>query len=354
MICSHLNNGVFVDTSSRVTPCCYVRSNNRPEYKEIVTSDLHNHPVLKAIRRDVMNGITPPECVGCKHSKGITRKYSNDGIVTSETVQASDIEYLHVRFNNVCNFNCVMCNPSYSHLIHKETYPNETPYVEMPVDHHAALINDLPSMTGLKQIMLAGGEPFVIKNTVIEFLRQIPIKDVRVVSFTNGSRYDDELLDELETFSLGGLTCSIDGMGDVFNYQRAGGDWDVVYENIKKFSMRSNIKLHWSPTITCLNLMQLPETIDEIDGYFAESWFSNVLCDPEYYHIKMLKPEYLKQVRQHIQDQGLLKEIDLAIDTEVDQSLIEQFWARAEYNLKHRGVDIQKLIPSISEIIREN
>jgi sulfatase maturation enzyme AslB (radical SAM superfamily) len=62
------------------------------------------------------------------------------------------------------------------------------------------------------------------------------------------------------------FTCSIDGMGDKFNYIRRGGNWERTIENIKFLQSFSNVDLRANTVFFVLTAQELPDIID----YFME------------------------------------------------------------------------------------
>ena len=98
-----------------------------------------NSPIMKSVRKNMLEGKWPKECIRCKrefasnmNSRNIYERQSLAGIVEKEnypgynkakaltqsdgTISPDDfpVSFLDVRFGNLCNLKCIMCGPGES------------------------------------------------------------------------------------------------------------------------------------------------------------------------------------------------------------------------------------------------
>ena len=113
-----------------------------------------------------------------------------------------------------------------------------------------------------------GGEP-LMSNNHINLLKEIKkikgLSDIRVFYNTNATQLaSQELLELWKECQLIELYFSIDDIGDRFNYQRTGADWNAVTNNIKWYieNMPHNHMFNINCTWSYLNLYYLPDLVD--------------------------------------------------------------------------------------------
>ena len=58
------------------------------------------------------------------------------------------------------------------------------------------------------------------------------------------------------------FTCSIDGLGEKFDYIRRGGNWNVTLNNIKFLQAQPNVDLRANTVFFVLTAQELPDIID--------------------------------------------------------------------------------------------
>jgi MoaA/NifB/PqqE/SkfB family radical SAM enzyme len=156
--------------SGRAQVCCisnFIGDTSKESLAEIWNSDK-----LKKLRVDMLNGIENDICKSCySHEKlGANSSRLNwnkifdtvrNDIVTETKIDGTldrfELNYVDVRFNNLCNFKCRSCDPVYSSRIASESKRKQVLRINSD-DVVAQFKSHYPY---LKQIYFAGGEPMI-------------------------------------------------------------------------------------------------------------------------------------------------------------------------------------------------
>lgn len=313
--------------------CCNTRGNegilrksDGTEFKTSIDSfkDAKNAQLAKDVRLSMLSGDKHPVCKRCwvEEKNGVKSKRDwellsvGQYLTEEEAIELtqkngvinSDPIYYDLRFGNLCNLKCVMCHPVESTAWIKD---------------YAALGNDVSEfqtteydwyldknfwlelecyIPHVKQLYLAGGEPFLIKQH-FDFLQKCVeqgyAKNITLEYNSNITNIPDKAFAIWKEFKLLKIGCSIDGIGSVNNYIRFPSKWEDIETNLRKLDSLDNSKIGISPTISIYNVLNLPEIIEwVIDANFNKKInVSGHLChNPDYMNIKALPLEIKKQV----------------------------------------------------------
>lgn len=263
-------------------------------------SEARNSQLMKAVRRNMLDGIWSEECGRClrEENAGLSsrRQYEKelwptvtvDGMraLTADDgsidVDALPVSYLDLRFGNLCNLGCRMCGPTDStgwyedwvkltgQTSFTDTHGEEQLYQEngkWRSDSYGWHGSDnfwqqLESTAGsIRHVYMAGGEPLLIERHY-EFLERCvqlgAAKDIIIEYNTNMSSIPARVLDLWKNFKKILIGASIDGYGSVFEYQRYPADWNKVWRNIQKVDQASgNITPWFAYTVTAYNVMHM-------------------------------------------------------------------------------------------------
>ena len=114
-----------------------------------------------------------------------------------------------------------------------------------------------------------------------------------------------------EQFKQVRIGVSIDGVGDVFDYQRTPAKWSAVYRNMQKLEEADiNLKAWYAFTVTPYNVFHFPEFMkwkledSGLDSYNPITGprpiVTNHMChSPKYFNVKVLPPELKAQVSEY-------------------------------------------------------
>ena len=246
--------------------CCQEnrRLSTDPKYN-IKTMSLHewfNSQPVRQLRQAVLSDNPTDICYRCYHEEQVTgtsrRHRANqksviftrrgfadsfqqspgyDHFKLSETqdgfTNTAPID-IHVDLGNYCNLACKMCWSGASSTIatqnvlwgieeHRQYLGND--WTRDPVVW-ARFLNDLLGISKLKNIHFMGGETLLTKRfeDLVDFLTLHKRFDVSFSFVTNGTTYNQNLIDKLKKFTRVGIEVSIETITLHNNYIRQGTD----------------------------------------------------------------------------------------------------------------------------------
>lgn len=232
-----------------------------------------NSDWLKRIKKDMIEGRIPEECRNCKSkedlglksTRGAIWRYYNVGPEPNYEDQWFYNKFdensptlprrIEVRFSNLCNMKCRMCDETSSSEWAREKKkfnlpPNNinnnngivdtdtNPILKITEDKIAGL-KDMNMLRELRRICFTGGEPFIIKEyyDYLDFLVSSGLSSkLELEIFTNCSVYNPLFVERLDKFQHVELVMSIDGVGKTAEYIRHGTDWKVIEQNVLAFN----------------------------------------------------------------------------------------------------------------------
>ena len=237
-----------------------------------ITKTLTNQKYQK-LRQDILADKITDNCKKCIQKEnissagkytGLRNHYNKLGI--HSTVDYSDakqfkLSALDLHWSSLCDLKCVTCWAFQSSSIAREENKpvNHTP----PEVANEIIDYVVQNQSELKEIYMSGGEPTLIKYN-LKLLKQIEKRPDLLLRVNSNMQWkqDNQVLREVLKFPNVLFTCSIDGMGDEFNYIRRGGNWDRTIENIKFLRSFPNVDLRANTVFFVLTAQELPAIID--------------------------------------------------------------------------------------------
>lgn len=311
------------------------RENGEPYH--ILDDDLSeslNSPILKEIRRAILNGEKHPACQMCwndeergahslrqiftnklsyidKNIKQSVNQVYKDG---SMDVSKNEYPYLDITLGNICNLKCKMCNESSSHKIHEELLQRNIPSTgdRYTWVRDSSIVNKLTDyLESCYEIHFLGGEPLIIKEhdkileKIIEFNRQ---DKVELSYISNMNDVPQRILKYWSQFKKIHCGVSIDGFEELDEYIRFGTNWNKKVNNIYKLTDYDNVRTDFHITVQAFNFRNIPRIIswlieisddlankdDEFDKWRIRAPFLNYVTHHDYLDPKVL-PYDLKQ-----------------------------------------------------------
>lgn len=229
-----------------------------------------NSSWLKQIKTDMAQGIVPTACSGCrerelhgvKSTRGAIWNYYNVGpepeyedqwFANKFTEDSPTLpRRLELRFSNLCNMKCRMCDETSSSvwaaekLEHNIAPDKAGSHIERSVI--PIVRTETPSIDGLKdkqflstiqKLCLTGGEPFLIKEyyEYLDYLIDNGFnKTMSIELYTNCSVYNPLFIDRLSKFQRVEMVMSLDAVGKSAEYIRSGTIWEKVEENVLRLN----------------------------------------------------------------------------------------------------------------------
>jgi sulfatase maturation enzyme AslB (radical SAM superfamily) len=240
---------------------------------------------LQEIQTSLLNNQPVAECQLCYHKeekKLISRRQMQlrDWLKYPELLEAAtvtpEVYDYDLRYSNLCNLECQMCNPIDSSAIAQKQNKVTTFFQHEP---------DLEIAPDTKRIYFAGGEPFMIKS-FSRLLDSIDNQDCEIVINTNGTILTDHMLDALDKFTNVNFTVSIDGYGALNEKIRKNSVWQDIEHNIDLLANRYGGYgcIHIGTVVQCDNVNHLLELGKWISSKNINHWTMMLLTTPEQYH----------------------------------------------------------------------
>lgn len=294
---------------------------------------LHNTSYKKKVRKQMLDGSRPEECIYCWNIEDTPGEHYSDRIVKSldpwswphfdkilEAGSEKDYNpnYLEVMFDNACNFSCGYCLADISTSVKKEMkdfgrYPvqryhhrmedpewkrdykaGENPFVE-------AFWKWLPDIwKDLQVLRVTGGEPLLSKHTfrLLEYCLSNPQPNLDISINTNlGVDRDKidramDLMKEIiakKAIRKFTLYVSVDTYGEQAEYIRQGMNYEQFMHNLQIF-LESDIcsKVTLMNTFNILSLGQLDLLVEDVEK--LKKKYKKLVMDLSY----LREPEYLR------------------------------------------------------------
>ena len=220
----------YTDVSKRQSVCC-------------VSKEAVDDIRLSNIRTDILNNQAVSACKVCykreeqrlisPRQRAIKNFLEHEDLVIQAVENHKQgrkiipISY-DLRYSNLCNLECQMCNPKESSSIAiRRGIANDFLSSEIDID-----INEQAT-----DIYLAGGEPFLIKS-FSRLLDKVVNKDCEIVINTNATILTEHLMLQLDKFSNISFVISIDGYGNLNEKIRKNSIWNDILANIDTLAKR--------------------------------------------------------------------------------------------------------------------
>lgn len=262
-----------------VRPCSVIQAGDQWNVENASITNTRNNKIWKDIRQNFLDGIMPEVCGTCINAERVgassPRQLNNeylfehldidimtemqriiDSGLTADTVHALD--YMP---SNYCNLACIMCYAGAS----SQRYVFDLKHGAQNIYQANAVDTDFFDLIQHVKILgFTGGEtiqqPEVMR--LIDFLIEKNLaSDMIITILTNASDFSDDLVDKFRKFKRVLYTVSIDGVGDVIEYQRRGADWSRIQKNVQKIQ-QSPVHEIINHVVTACNILDAMEFVD--------------------------------------------------------------------------------------------
>jgi hypothetical protein len=349
------------------------------EHREHVTKQRRTHP-NSSRRIQLMTHVDTADLV-TEHN--YSDKISSDGSV--DWLPSS----LDVRFGNLCNQKCIMCDPVFSNLWYdefvdyykKDTFGQGT-VVKITKDLSTNKWIDPPQlhwfedprwwpkfdqMAGsLRHIYITGGEPMVTPahdEMLDRLIANGHAKNIRLEYDSNCSAINDKIAQRWQHFRAVHIRASMDATGAEYELIRSGGRWEKFVENIKKLKQYErqfkNVKL--MSITTCFQIATVYSIIES--EKFCRSMGVN-------FHVRFLEgPAHhstynlpraakLKLIEYYSQRRAgsakatlILEHLHNMLDHDIDAAAVGEFVRFMDYLDTTRKTDWRTVIPDVSNLL---
>jgi hypothetical protein len=264
---------------NHVRPCSIIQAGPQWDIQNNSISESRNTKVWRDLRQSFLEGRLTDVCSTCINAEragaSSPRQLNNEYLfehldldimstveqIVNDGLTANSVYALDYMPSNFCNYACVMCYSGASSQRYTFDIKQgiKSKYEINPVDRDFFDI-----VRDVKILGFTGGEtiqqPEV--NRLIDYvIEQGLASDMIITILTNVSDFPDSLIEKFKCFKKVLYTVSIDGVGDVIEYQRRGAKWATIQENVQK--------IHASPVheivnhvVTAINILTAMDFVD--------------------------------------------------------------------------------------------
>ena len=362
--------------------CCEMIPSDIPT--KITTSQplnkIHkNDPKVLRIKRQMLESQEPTECNNCfsreRAGGRSARHYYNEKFFLyydSFEFDESPMTFLELRLGNLCQLECVMCNPTRSEKLdklftqldgHGKSYESFIKIKSISASwlDSEVLLNKLFELCKeVKVIYFNGGEPLLVKmhNEILNRLIELDLaKDVKLAYSTNGLLLTSSHLELWKKFKQVNVPISVDDIGERNRFIRYPTSWEKMVEclNLAKSSDAPRINFSIWSTINILNFYY----IYEIESFFRENYQFNHqirgIQEPAFLSPinipQKIKEKIVNKLKPKIMNENVLNELDFILSTRGNDSL---FYDGLEYLQKiadKRGINLPATFKEFYELI---
>lgn len=219
--------------------------------------------------------------------------------------------FYHVSFSNLCNMACMMCDPKNSTKTQDMIKNMPEIFTPMPGLQHwtsgPAWNNFCQHILDNHDIMclhVMGGEPMYHKKfkELINFLCENHHTDFHFSVVTNGTIYDQQLIDLLNNFRSVQIEISIESVDRANDYIRHGHTTEFIISNIKKYLSNKSDKCE-------VVIRTVPQALS-VSSYHKLLQFcldndlivdSNPLLNPDFLRSSILPDDIKNTVRESLE-----------------------------------------------------
>ena len=407
-------------TWGNITPCCVGEPLNE-NLNETTFSKAWNSHSMRNLRKRMLTGKKSLVCKRCYDEEKVgiashrtrSNDYWKDYYSFNQFVEQTDSRgvfsgksvYLDLRLGNKCNLECTMCGPKeairweslsekiYNHAktltlkkymkIHQRVIfgnnLSERIYNYIKIDpsklwyEREEIKQDLYSQIPfLKRVVIAGGEPLLIKEHhkfLDECIEQGEAHHISLHYHTNGTVLSPELFDKWKQFESVVLFISLDDIKERNYYIRYPCSWDRIEKNLEMIDKESPKNVHFM--ILCTIQIKNIFYFDDFLSFLAEKNFNKfnanyddlvhteVVHHPYFLSCQVLPQNVKKIVSQKFEDiykkfptrTHRFKTIVDFMNGEDKSNLLYLFKDYIQALDKARGTVFSKTFPELSELL---
>lgn len=348
--------------------CC---NSGRRFYFEKDLKDFWHSDAIESVREKMINDEWNSDCQLCydredlfNHSKRVDeiKQMGNHHLKKPLAMPT----HLQLNLSNICNLKCIMCAPKYSTKWNEDVESlgklRGNLYVE-PVKKIServltTTIRDFINTRSFaeKTIEIYGGEPFLSKEfwRIIDNVPYQKLRNVRFKCNTNGTIMNDAIMKNLKKFKKNLINMSIDGVGEIFEFQRFPAKWEKVEKNMNilkkygdKYRFKFTVDLYY--TLSSFNAIGLSEFIDYCNEKGWRYYINVADNEPLPDDVPFLK----RKTNSRVQEYGgkgfthpcmLPQEVKEKILNEVEGKVDDIYWKKIKNSFfDTKGFSLEKL-----------
>jgi MoaA/NifB/PqqE/SkfB family radical SAM enzyme len=262
-----------------VRPCSIIQAGDLWNIKNNNITDTRNSDVWKNLRQSFLDGIMPDLCGTCINAERVgassPRQLNNEYLfehleldimaevkkIVDAGLIADSVYALDYMPSNYCNYACVMC---YAGASSQRQVFDIKQGLQSKYEINSVDVDFFDVIKDVKILGFTGGETILQPevNKLIDYaIEQDLASDMIITILTNASNFPDSLVEKFKKFKKVLYTVSIDGVGDVIEYQRRGAQWNTISKNV--------VRIHQSPVheivnhvVTSVNILGAMDFVD--------------------------------------------------------------------------------------------
>lgn len=387
--------------NKKVLPCCMANSDMPVSSTDSASViEMMNTDEYKQLRRNMLDGVKSDCCNRCydvehvgqwslRQSANAVRYEKNKELIDSTNEDGSidefKLQYVDIRWSNICNFKCRSCGPEFSSLHAKEFIENKGGIEKLQqyfrMDNMVVSCNAdgsffdkvKPYLKDVDEVYFAGGESLITGEhyKMLDEWIKLGNTDIRLTYTTNFSVFKHKgknVINYWKNFKNIQIFASLDGMGKNLEYLRSGADWAEIEDNIKMLKQEvPHVKFNLTPTISVWNAWHFPDFFDYMVKHsyidptdddclrlnmLTNPWWANVGVLPSFYKDRLfLKWNKIKMNPNYcvsVQNSAAMVQEALKADPRAD-GLREFFDIQAETD-KLRNEEWIDAIPELEDV----
>jgi len=229
--------------------------------------------LVSSVRQSILNNQWHDNCIMCKNleQKGFSstrtesvKQYNN---LNNKNIK-SQVEYLDLRYSNLCNFSCRTCEPTFSTSIVNEINQHLDLKKFYAIGNKANSFNSISEdlndiLPTVKKINFTGGEPLLIKDNleILSKLIELGNTNCEILITTNASVINPKWASLLPKFSSVHWTISLDGIGPYAEYIRYGSQWQQIEENIN-YILSLNHSVSFNTVLSAYSVLDIDRLVE--------------------------------------------------------------------------------------------
>lgn len=268
---------LFVYNDGKVKSCCAGQW-DWGDLKKNTLEEIVNSPKVVELRKDIAEGRHNSYCdycKGCEENAGEgQRKYFDKFTMTDEELynpDLFDLRMVDMRWNNLCNLNCVYCDVLWSTTWQKVKGHAMS---DLKTNHYVSVLDMVKTNSNkMEAIIMGGGEPLLHTHNV-DLLQSLDKNiDIDIMTNLSTNLKHSAIFAELKEKTNVNWCVSFENVGDQFEFVRHGATWDRMLTNLNLVKDIFGHRRMFKPTYNILcatNLVALYELMN--DTNFDVHW----------------------------------------------------------------------------------
>ena len=246
-----------------VRPCSIVMADDRHKW-DIVNASVHNSrntPAWKQMRQDFVDNKFHEiyDCRSCSYNEqsGTTSPRQQNNKFLAQFVT---LDYYP---SNYCNYSCIMCAGGASSQ--RQTFEVKVLKYDQKIVLNAADPDFFAALEKVQLINFTGGETALQKQVhdIMDYLIEKDLaKNILITLLTNASSSANDLDEKFRKFKQVIYNVSIDGIGQVIEYQRRGAKWSRVEPNALELMNHAYISTVINYVLTGVNVLSAMDFVN--------------------------------------------------------------------------------------------